>query len=162
MSSCCAESSGEAALDASAEACPSCGVKAARVDAITLGALLTGDGLRRGVPSAPRFCATAGCPIVYFDNGVPVRFEEELLTVRVHAKHDGDESVPVCYCFGYTPRTIRLALETTGRSGASEDVTREVKAGRCACEVKNPKGSCCLGDVTRVESELALSPAAAR
>ena len=25
---------------------------------------------------------------------------------------------------------------------------------RCACEVKNPKGSCCLGDVTRVESAI--------
>lgn len=162
MSSCCASSSDEATLDGPAEACPSCEVKGARVDAITLGALLTGDGLRRGVPGAPRFCATADCPVVYFDNGVPVRFEEELLAVRVHAKHSADEDVPVCYCFGYTPRTIRLALDTAGRSGASEDVTREVKAGRCACEVKNPKGSCCLGDVARVESDLALAAVAAR
>jgi hypothetical protein len=29
-------------------------------------------------------------------------------------------------------------------------ITQEVKAGRCACEVKNPAGSCCLGDVARV------------
>jgi hypothetical protein len=25
----------------------------------------------------------------------------------------------------------------------------EVKAGNCACEMKNPSGKCCLGDVTR-------------
>ena len=145
-----------------AEACPSCGTKGASVDPITLKALLTEAGLRRGVPPAPRFCAMAECPVVYFDNAAPVRFEEGLLTVRVHAKRRGDESVPVCYCFGYTPRSIRQGLETTGQSGASEDVTREVKAGRCACEVKNPKGSCCLGDVAKVESALALAAVAAR
>jgi len=24
-----------------------------------------------------------------------------------------------------------------------------VKAGRCACEVKNPSGACCLGEVNK-------------
>jgi hypothetical protein len=28
-----------------------------------------------------------------------------------------------------------------------------VKAGNCACEVKNPSGKCCLGDVMRAAKD---------
>jgi len=38
-----------------------------QVDAITLKALLTSDALRRGIPDAPRFCATQGIPKSRFD-----------------------------------------------------------------------------------------------
>ena len=162
MSDCCAGMTRETPLDSSGDACPRCGMNCAKVDPITLKALLTGEGLRRGVPPSPRFCATRGCPVVYFDNAVPVRFEEELVAVRVHAKHPEDDRIPVCYCFGHTPETIRAAVASSGRNVASEDVAREVKAGRCACEVKNPKGSCCLGDVSRVESALGEAAAATR
>jgi hypothetical protein len=41
-----------------------------------------------------------------------------------------------------------------GHTSAREMITREVKAGHCACEVRNPKGACCLGDVVRIESAL--------
>jgi hypothetical protein len=41
-----------------------------------------------------------------------------------------------------------------------EMVAREVKAAHCACEVKNPKGGCCLGDLVRIERG-AQEPAAA-
>lgn len=129
------------------------------MDAITLKALLSGEGLRRGVPPAPRFCGTLGCPAVYFDNSVPVVFEEAFVTVTVHAKHPEDGSVPVCYCFGHTPETIRHELASTGRSNASKTIAAEVKAGHCACEVKNPNGTCCLGEVTRVERSALLSAA---
>jgi hypothetical protein len=162
VSDCCVNMAGGTPLRTSGDACPGCGTTGAKVDPITLKALLTGEGLRRGVSPSPRFCATKSCPVVYFDNAVPVRFEEELVTVRVHAKHAADERVPVCYCFGYTPETIRAVVASSGRNVVSEDVAREVKAGRCACEVKNPKGSCCLGDVSRVESALAEAAAATR
>lgn len=154
MSDCCATKPATAPGESSSAECPVCGKKGARVDSVTLKALLTGEGLRRGVPPSPRFCATIGCPVVYFDNNVPIRFEEELLVSRVHAKHPEEERTPVCYCFGYTPRTIRDLVASSGPSSASVDIAREMKAGRCACEVKNPKGSCCPGDVTRVERAL--------
>jgi len=59
--------------------------------------------------------------------------------------------VPVCYCFGYTPPKIREEGKI-----ASQTIAAEVKAGHCACEVKNPKGVCCLGDVARVERLMAV------
>lgn len=109
-------------------------------------------GLRLGIPPSPRFCATAECPVVYFDNTAGVIFEEALLTVPVHAKHRDNQDVPVCYCFGHTPRSIRESQVRDGAASVSKAITGEVRAGHCACEVKNPEGVCCLGDVVRIES----------
>jgi hypothetical protein len=139
---------------AAAEQCPSCGNVGTRVDAITLKALLTPSGLRRGIPDAPRFCATESCPVVYFDTEASMTISEADLTVRVHAKHPTDGRVPVCYCFEYTPAVIEQEIMRTGFSSARATITREVQAGHCACEVRNPKGTCCLGDVARVEQRL--------
>ena len=155
MSGCCAPENGQAP-DSRADRCPSCRARGPRVNAITLRALLSGEGLRRGVPSEPRFCGTPGCTVVYFDSAVPVVFEEALVTVPVHVKHPEDGNVPVCYCFAHTPFTIRGEVTRTGRSSASAIIAAEVKAGHCACEVKNPKGTCCLGDVFAVERSAML------
>lgn len=158
MSDCCTPKSARPP-EAGSELCPGCGAKGSRVDPVTLKALLTGDGLRRGVPPAPRFCATSGCPVVYYDNSAGVSFDESLVGVRVHAKHPEDGAVPVCYCFEYTPETVRGEMERTGASSAGRTITAEVKAGHCACEVKNPKGTCCLGDVLKVERLAVLKSA---
>jgi hypothetical protein len=123
------------------------------VDRITLKALLTGDALRRGIPPNPRFCATPRCSVVYFDAEAGVQFTEIDLIEPVHAKRPGHPDVPVCYCFGATPRSIAEEIRRTGASSASREIAAEVKAGHCACEVRNPKGSCCLGDVARIEKE---------
>lgn len=140
-----------ASAKAGADRCPACGSVGTRVDVITLKALLTADGLRRGVPDAPRFCATETCPVVYFDNAAGMTYQEAELTVRVHAKHVAASNVPVCYCFGYTPAMIEQEIARTGSSTARAIITAAVQAGHCACEVRNPKGSCCLGDVGRAE-----------
>jgi hypothetical protein len=92
------------------------------------------------------------CPIVYFDAAAGITFQEADISVTVHAKHPAAREVPVCYCFGYTVAAMENAL---GRGqDPREDVAAEVKAGHCACEVKNPKGACCLGDMARAEQRL--------
>ena len=127
--------------------CPSCTQAGAPVDRITLKALLTADGLRLGIPAQPRFCGTADCPIVYFDVDGGAKFTEADLAVRVYAKHANDASTPVCYCFGVNAG----AMSGEGARELRESVAREVQAQHCACEVKNPKGGCCLGDLVRLE-----------
>lgn len=127
--------------------CPSCEQRGAPVDRITLKALLNADGLRRGIPAHPRYCGNADCPIVYFDPDGDVTFTEDELTVRVHAKHPNDPAMPVCYCFGVSAG----AMSGEGARELRESVAREVQAQHCACEVKNPKGGCCLGDLVRLE-----------
>ena len=46
---------------------------------------------------------------------------------------------------------IREEIERTGWSTAGERICREVKAGTCECEIRNPSGRCCLGDVRATE-----------
>lgn len=130
-----------------ASQCPKCAQDGAAVDRITLKALLTPDGLRRGIPAQPRYCATADCPVVYFDVDGDVTFTESDLVVRVYAKHPDDPETPVCYCFGVNAGSMCTERARELR----EMVAREVQAQHCACEVKNPKGGCCLGDLVRIE-----------
>ncbi len=44
-----------------------------------------------------------------------------------------------------------------GQSQAVERVKADIEANRCACDVRNPRGACCLGDlaaaVKRVSAE---------
>lgn len=137
--------------------CPSCAQAGTPVDRITLKALLTPAGLRRGIPAQPRYCGNADCPIVYFDANGDVTFTEADLTVRVYAKHPSDPATPVCYCFGVNVG----AMNGEGARELRETVAREVQAQHCACEVKNPKGDCCLGDLVRLERgrEAEVAPA---
>lgn len=132
-----------------ATACPRCGVVGHEVARETVGAMASLE-----VPAAVlahpafRFCETPTCEVVYYaDDAVVPR---ALVRVKVHAKDSGLD-VPLCYCFGHTRRSIAKEIATTGNSSASQVITREIKAGHCACEVKNPSGRCCLGDVRAYE-----------
>ena len=53
----------------------------------------------------------------------------------------------ICYCFDETESAIARELRDTVHSDAVERVRAHIAARRCACEVRNPRGACCLGDV---------------
>jgi hypothetical protein len=38
-------------------------------------------------------------------------------------------------------------IRATGKCTIPQRITAEVKAGNCACEIRNPQRSCCLGNV---------------
>ena len=42
---------------------------------------------------------------------------------------------------------LRREIAETGRTAATQQIADQVKAGRCASELRNPQGSCCLGSV---------------
>jgi hypothetical protein len=128
-------------------ACPVNGARCKRVD------VLTGKSLVRQLPlgmlnTQYYFCGSSDCELVYFplDLRAP-SFRRGDLLVRVGVK-EIVEPAPICYCFGFTRKDIRDEIAETGRSMIAERIATEVKAGRCACEVKNPSGKCCLGDIT--------------
>ena len=79
----------------------------------------------------------------------------------VHQKHPDDDYVFVCYCFRHTPGSIRAELVETGQRTVVETVTEGTQGGQCACDIRNPQGSCCLGNVratvkrTKLELEAA-------
>lgn len=137
-----------------AATCPACARPGRAVAPKTVAALVrAGVEPVRLTDPGYRFCETSGCPVVYYSPG-GVRIERDALRVPVHQK-DGGGDVPLCYCFGYTRE--RLARE--GESAVAF-VSGEVKAGRCACEVENPSGRCCLGDLRRFLRVLRTGPVA--
>ena len=141
MESCCTV---KAATRTSPTHCPECGKSGRLVDRITVKAMLRPEALMRLSASGHRFCPTPECPVVYF--GVDEVFAREEVVVPVFHKEAAGERA-VCYCFAVSEGDIRRELAETGRSTAADRITALVKAERCACEVKNPQGSCCLGNV---------------
>ncbi|MBI4278991.1 MAG: hypothetical protein HY660_11085 [Armatimonadetes bacterium] len=63
----------------------------------------------------------------------------------------------VCYCFGFTARDIIEDSQQHGESWIFGEITAKVKAGLCACEIKNPSGRCCLGDVQKTMRKARLA-----
>lgn len=143
MSSCCASS--ECAPN-DAACCPVSGTQGSDVDLQTVRAMLTEVALRRVTAAQHRFCTDPACDIVYFaDDGRT--YSKADLRVPVWQKEPAGARL-VCYCFGENEADIRSELERFGKSDAVERVRAHIKAGRCACEVRNPRGACCLGDVS--------------
>jgi len=133
--------------------CPACGALGKPVKRLTLGALLKSEAR----PRIPReeeccFCRTTSCDVVYFQAGEAL-FHTHDLTVKVGLKEPQDATAPVCYCFGWTPQKIRAEIEATGKSTVVDQIKAQVKAGNCYCEVTNPQGACCLGQVAQVIRE---------
>ena len=95
------------------------------------------------------FCETPTCPVVYYTAAGSQVLKTEL-RVRVGAK-ETEDPIPVCYCFNVTEHMIHEEIERTGKSTASTRIGAEVKAGNCRCEVENPSGRCCLGEVIQAE-----------
>ena len=125
--------------------CPTCHTTGAAVDLLTVKAVLTEHALRRLAATELRFCSDAGCEVVYFDAGQT--FTASDVRVPVWQKQPFGQRM-VCYCFDENEAAIRVEIEQHGTSEAARRVRDHIAAGRCACEVRNPRGSCCLGDVT--------------
>jgi len=83
---------------------------------------------------------------VYFDPNGTV-FAKSDLSVRVGVK-EPEEPKPLCYCFGFTEAAIVEDVRQNGHATIPDAIKAQVKAGNCYCEVTNPQGSCCLGNVT--------------
>lgn len=132
---------------AAAFACAACRAKGLPVGELTVKALLTEAALQRFEPGAHRFCPDASCPAVYFDRANRT-FTTSDLRVPVWQKEPPGQRM-ICYCFGENEAHIRAEVEQTGRSNAVERVRAHIESGRCACDVRNPRGACCLGDVTQ-------------
>lgn len=153
MSNCCSTSGCEVEPDrARKPLCPECGRKGARVETQTLQHLLR-DPLAAEIGEKPYyFCRTPDCETVYFSTSAAPVFHKPDLKVRVGLK-ETEDPIPVCYCFGHTRASIWEEIERTGKSTVIDSVKWEVEQGHCRCEVTNPSGNCCLGDVTGVVRE---------
>lgn len=100
------------------------------------------------------FCPSENCPVVYYSAAGRV-FNVADVRELVTAKASGN-SRPVCYCFGFTQGFIREEIEQTGKSTVPALVTQFIKDKLCVCEIRNPAGACCLGEINRTVKKLSL------
>ncbi len=151
MSDCCQNPNGDACLlpAKSSGHCPSCGEKGEAVSTLTVKSLVR-DHVRVEPSASYFFCRNANCEVVYF--GGRVVFNKPDVKVRVGIKETLDP-VPLCYCFDYSRADIRRAVDAGEKNSILDKIKAEVQVGFCACEVKNPRGACCLGDITRAIRE---------
>jgi hypothetical protein len=125
--------------------CPACNQKGKSVPVITLKSLLKPSALETIQPeSTYSFCPTPVCEVVYF-NGSQT-FSTDTLKVSVFQK-DSATDVPVCYCFDWTRKRLIQSVQQQESKRPIDHISEQVQDNRCGCEVNNPQGSCCLGNV---------------
>lgn len=161
-SCCCPPEAGKAVCDLPAQnfrrparevnACPECGKIGKPVEGQTVKSLLS-VSLREVKDLQYLFCRTEGCPVVYFSSDSEQIFTVEQVRERVYQKEPGAEEVFVCYCFRHTVGELRAASHE-GRIAIVDNINAGISAGQCACDLRNPQGSCCLGNVNRLIKQL--------
>jgi hypothetical protein len=133
--------------------CPSCGAAGRTVPDRTLRAFLNPEQALPLLAARPRFCRTPACGVVYYaEDGTSLDKREVPLRIGLKELRD---PLPLCYCFGFSRGDVRAEIAATGTTTIPTRIVEEIRAGRCACQVRNPSGACCLADVNRaVEEEL--------
>ena len=149
----CKTPSGASPPAPSVHLCPTCGQRTKKVKRLTMEHLLLPGAIPQIGNTQYYFCETPTCSVVYFPYDTSAaEFHKADLRVRVGVK-ETEEPVPLCYCFGITRKEVWDEIENTGKTTVAGRIKAEVQAGNCACEVKNPSGKCCLGNVTRAVQE---------
>jgi len=134
------------------ETCPACAQKGRKVELLTLRSLLVDSAKARLEDAAMRFCRTQDCDVVYFDEAHAQTFATADVRAEVFQKSGSPERL-VCYCFDHSVGSIHEEVAKTGASVVPESIGAKCKAGLDECELNNPQGSCCLGNVRKVIKE---------
>jgi len=150
MENCC--SAANSVIASPHTACSQCGSKGAPVDLLTVKALLTETALRRLVPASLSFCREPVCSVVYFAADGQVYTSTDVRVAVWQKQPIGDRRI--CYCFDENEASMVRELIETGCCGAVQRVREHITADRCACEVRNPRGTCCLGDLIKAVARL--------
>ena len=154
-SCCCPPEAGNTVCDLPAQnfqrphrtvnACPECSKTGKPVEGQTIKALLS-VSLRQVQDIKYLFCRTRTCPAVYFSTDGEQTFTVGQVRERVYQKEPEAEDVFVCYCFRHTVSELRAAAPED-RIAIVDNINAGINAGQCACDLRNPQGSCCLGNV---------------
>jgi hypothetical protein len=134
-------------------ACQNCLGHSRPVSRKTVLLMLKPELLEQAMTGTYNFCSKADCRVVYFDDQSGHSFTIDDLRIRVGIKASEDP-ISLCYCFGFDESHLRDEIVRTGRTTAPEKISRLIRQGLCACELRNPAGVCCLGEVNRAAKRL--------
>jgi len=114
----------------------------------TVESLVNPDVLDRLMPQSYFFCDAPHCDTVYVSALGDHVITKDMLVVRVGIK-EMENPIPLCYCFGYDCKDIIDDVRQKGHTDIQEIITQRVRDGECRCEITNPSGRCCLGDISK-------------
>lgn len=126
-------------------ACPITATAGTPVSLQTVKAMLTDASLRRLAPTTYYFCAEPSCDVVYFSRQGEC-YSKGDLRIPVWQKEPAGSRL-LCYCFGESEQTIAAEIVATGSSNAMDRVKEYIRSRGCACNIRNPRGICCLADL---------------
>lgn len=128
--------------------CPRDGSACRLVPRITVESLIGADHKAELTSEPYAFCSSPDCEVVYVSASGNHLIVKTQLRVRVGIK-ETEDPIPLCYCFDFNERAIAEDIRLTGTTKIPKLIAARVKAGECRCEVTNPSGTCCLGEVYR-------------
>lgn len=137
---------------ATATLCAECGTKGRSVDRRTVLHHVRSELLSQVSEEEYRFCAAPACAVVYYGSRgavFTVNDVRELVTAKASA-----DVRPLCYCFGFTEGEMHHEVTQTGATTVPAQISEFIKAKLCACEIRNPSGACCLGEVNKTAQRL--------
>lgn len=148
---CCGKSVVEAS-ELALSACQICGEVGRIVEKQTVVHQVKSEKLSSVADTEYRFCSSANCDVVYYlaDGSV---FTTADVRELVTSKTKGDDR-PLCYCFGFTEGNVRREIVLKGETTIPTQVMQFIKEKLCACEIRNPSGACCLGEINRAKKQL--------
>jgi len=156
----CCRAAAETTAEASKARCPRCGQPGQPVTVRTLKHQVKPEHLETVQNRSFGFCRTATCDVVYYSEDGVILSKGDVRQ-RIGLK-EFEDPVPLCYCFGFTEAMIREEIQATGTCTIPQRITAEVRAGNCACEIRNPQGSCCLGHVQSTFKKMMMNADKAR
>jgi hypothetical protein len=126
-------------------ACSECGKTGKPIQRQTVKSLLS-VSLRQVQDVKYLFCRTQTCPVVYFSDDSEQTFTVQQVREQVYQKEPEAEDVFICYCFRHTVGDLHDA-SPEDRAAIVDNINIGIMARQCACDLRNPQGSCCLGNV---------------
>ena len=134
--------------------CPKCQLLAKGVLSKTVEHLLTEEAKSTfSCFEGFHFCKTPTCEVVYFRDEQIIT-QKEMSVLVGHKVCQG--ATPATNCFEWTREKIKTEIDATGDSTALGDIKEKMESVGCSCEVLNPSGGCCLGDVGKVIKEIKM------
>lgn len=146
---------GDETADGGRVCCPVSGAAVVHVNRATVKALLTDTALARLTPGAHFFCPQPDCDIVYLTPSGATYGRQDLRVAVWQKETPGSRMM--CYCFGENESGMRDEIAREGATAAAARIRAHIQADRCACEIRNPRGVCCLGDVISTAERLAAA-----
>jgi Zinc binding domain len=147
-----------ASISSAAAPCPTNQQLGEKLDTLTVKAMLAVPLTAVSSNAGYRFCPAPDCPTVYYRADGQQVFDETDVRERIYQKHADDPHGIICYCFGFTVGDVRAEYARGRANTIVEQIQNGVQAGQCACDIRNPQGRCCLGNVRNLIDRL-MDPA---